>query len=220
MKSTALLLFLRVPEKGQVKTRLSKRLDKGFVLELYKAFVLDLLAAVSHVSPLFLFFWPPDKQKELTRWLGKTYRYQPQQGGDIGVKMGHAFETVFCKGFDKAILVGTDIPEIDRPLIDRAVERLNQNDAVLGPSPDGGYYLIGLKRKVFSPSFFNGIPWSGPDVLDQTLILLENRSIQYHLLEELNDIDTMADFNGLCRGLSNNAHIGVHTRKVLENHAL
>lgn len=238
MIPTAVILFLRAPEKGKVKTRLSRDFGKGFVLDLYKAFVLDLLNEIEPGQPLFLFFHPMEKQFLLEQWLGRDYVCIGQQGKDLGQKMAHAFETVFDKGFDRAVLMGTDIPEMDKAGIRHAIKSLKQTDAVIGPSTDGGYYLIGLNRKVFSNFIFNHIQWSTPVVLDQTLAGLSDRFISYTLLEPLDDIDTVQDLSALKKrmewenenrrpvkgagrktgGKTNALSIGRHTRKVLTSY--
>lgn len=220
MNDTAIVLFLRVPEKGRIKTRLSKFLDKGFVLRLYKAFILDLLETVSDFQHLFLFFWPPEKKENLKRWLGTKYQFQHQQGTDIGQKMSHAFESIFSKGFERIILMGTDIPEIDKALINDAVNALDGNDAVIGPCEDGGYYLIGMNSKVFSDSIFKGIEWSGPEVLSETTLVFQQRNIQYQMLKTLNDIDTIQDFEALKQKAWENNSIGSHTLRILDPYAI
>ena len=211
----AVILFLRVPEKGRVKTRLSARLDERFVLDLYKAFVKDMLIALQNLEPIYLFFWPPDKKEELVQWLGREYQYLPQQRGNLGEKMAAAFEYVFSQGADQALVAGTDIPELNRQRIDDALGSLRKNDAVIGPCHDGGYYLIGFDKAGYSRDFFSGITWSTSQVLEQTLDAMNEKSIQYHLLEELADIDTPEEMERLIQRLKNGGRVGRQTMGVL-----
>lgn len=218
MSSQAIILFLKAPTKGQVKTRLTRSCDEDFVLELYKAFVQDILRVLQPFENLFLFFRPPEKEKMLKQWLGGDYTFVGQQGENLGQKMANAFETVFEKGFDRAVLVGTDIPEIDNEIMILAGQALEQADGVIGPSQDGGYYLIGLTRSVFSKTLFNDINWSTSEVLGQTLDIFKKQSIQYKLLKKLDDIDTPQDLSALKNRAQQAQRMGQETLRVLASY--
>lgn len=219
MKKQALILFLRAPEKGRVKTRLSARLNEVFVLNLYKAFVLDILDTVSSFKHYFLFYWPPDKKEMVETWLGSPHRYHQQQGNNIGSKMAHAFETVFRQGYDEAILIGTDIPELSRKIIQEAFLQFNGYSTVIGPSLDGGYYLIGMKKESFSKSVFENIDWSSSKVLEQTCHKLVQCGNSYALVETLDDIDTPEDLDALKTRIVNGTLVGNNTKKTIEQDA-
>ena len=221
MNRPAVIIFLRAPEKGRVKTRLAGRsgngrgLDEDSVLTLYRAFVEDTIEAAGRHENLFLFFHPPDRRPLLESWLGTSYRYEAQADGDIGNKMAHAFKSIFARGVDRAVLVGTDIPELNPEHLDQAGTILERADAVIGPSLDGGYYLIGMNRSVFSVNFFSGISWSTPHVLDETLSVFRQHGITFELLQPLNDVDTPDDLNRLKKNAVSGSTIGTRSAKIL-----
>jgi len=212
---TAVAVFLRVPCRGEVKTRLSAVLDEGFVLELYKGFVLDLLDRLKEMKHTVLFYWPGEKKGEIKGWLGDTFLYLPQKGDTLGEKMANAFEEMFLNGYEAALLMGSDIPELDTGIVKQALVALEKRDAVIGPSGDGGFYLIGFRPSVFSKKFFAGIPWSTSRVLDGTLTALERGGVSHTLLPRLNDIDTPEDFNRLVHRVGRGKKVGHRTRKNL-----
>ncbi|CCK81433.1 TIGR04282 family arsenosugar biosynthesis glycosyltransferase [Desulfobacula toluolica] len=216
MISKAIIVFLRAPEEGRVKTRLSRGLSNAFVLELYKAFVCDTLEALALTGDKHLYFWPRGKEKILQKWLGTQYQYSLQQGEDIGQRMANAFVDIFKKGYDSALLVGTDIPELSTNLICLAYDALQTKDAVIGPSSDGGYYLIGFEKSAFLKNMFDGIDWSTSAVMDQTIKIMNRMSIRYKLLEEMNDIDTPADFNALIERVKKGGKAGKRTHRILD----
>ncbi len=191
------IIFLRAPIEGTVKTRLAASLDTHQVLNLYKGFVYDTLTTTSHVSNIVLYCWPPEKKEMISDWLGNKYSVFPQSGDDIGKKMANAFQEMFATGIRKAILIGTDIPDISQEIISRAFYELDRNDLVLAPAQDGGYYLIGFNNNTFSPSVFEGINWSTSTVMKETLAIVTQNRYRCHLLPELNDIDTGEDLKEL-----------------------
>ncbi len=217
MNLPAVIVFLKAPEKGRVKTRLCQDLDDGFGLKLYQAFVLDTLCVVAPFNHTFVFFQPPGKDKEIKKWLGPEHTYVAQQGENLGRKMAHAFETVFGMGFNQALLIGTDIPEITTDILAKAVQCLLDKKAVIGPAGDGGYYLIGFEKTGFSNDFFKDITWSGPTVFDQTTSAFNNCLLEYTCLPVLDDIDTVHDLNRLKHRMAAGQTIGTHTAKVLQS---
>ena len=99
-QKTAILLFLRVPQKGKVKQRLSAKLPEDVVLELYRNFILDLLDSLEKLYiPIIICFHPQEKQEELMAWLGREHNYQPQLGENFGERMRYAFTQAFDTGF-------------------------------------------------------------------------------------------------------------------------
>lgn len=214
MISKAIIVFLRVPEKGRVKTRLARSLSDTFVLELYKGFAGDTLDALGDAGDKILYFWPPEKGNVLEVWLGRNYSFSPQQGENIGEKMSNAFVETFRKGYTSVLLIGSDIPELTQSVVLRAYEILSTKDAVIGPAKDGGYYLIGFQKDKFSKIVFNKIDWSTRHVLNQTIKAMDLASIQYELLGELHDIDTPEDLDALAGRAQKGGKIG---KRTLEN---
>ena len=222
MSDPAVIVFLRAPETGRVKTRLTARVGNGprglspdAALKLYRAFVEDTLEAAAGQGSVFLFFHPPGKRELVENWLGNGYPLTAQAGEDLGGKMAHAFRTVFDRGFERAVLVGTDIPELDPAIFDSAGKALEQSDAVIGPSRDGGYYLIGMNRPAFSDRFFSGMSWSTSRVLDDTLAVFRQHGVSYECLRTLNDVDTPEDLADLKKKAATGHRIGARTRRVL-----
>ena len=193
-----ILLFVKYPEKGMVKKRLSEEIGADASVALYKNFVLDLLASVKGLSiPLWICFYPEDHSEKFSLWLGAQYRFIPQKGKDLGERMKNAFSHAFYHGFRKVILIGSDIPDLPNDFIDSAFLSLATSDAVIGPSHDGGYYLIGFGSDLFVPEIFEGITWGSNTVLQETLEILRLKGKKVHSLPEWGDVDTLSDLRDL-----------------------
>ncbi len=216
MNKNALIVFLKAPEKGKVKTRLSMDLDEGFVLELYQAFICDLLETLEPVSETFIYVWPPEKKNDLEALIGKDYDFAPQKGNDLGDKMANALDEVFKKGYERAILIGGDIPEITADIIFQAFNILSACHCVVGPSKDGGYYLIGFQKFRFSTQVFDGIEWSTSKALEQTISTMKNLALSWGTLPALEDIDTLEDLNALAQRVEKGQKIGARTLELLK----
>ena len=187
-----LLLFLKYPDKGKVKSRLSKEFGEDTVLLLYEAFVLDVLETVNKGKYRFtICFHPPSAHEKIASWLGKSYLYMPQNGSDLGEKMKNAFVSAFSEGFEKVILIGSDIPDLPKEIIDEAFA--SDREAVIGPATDGGYYLIGFKRDTFLPHIFEGMGWSTGSVFERTIETFRKHSCKVHVLPQWRDVDTPED---------------------------
>lgn len=218
MQHECLLVFVKYPEKGSVKTRLAKYLDHGFVQTLYRNFVLDLLETLAKVKwPIIIYFHPPESGNAVSKWLGKNYTYAPQKGVDLGDRMKNAFKETFAKGFTKAVLIGSDLPDMENIVLDAAFSALDLNDAVIGPSVDGGYYLIGFRHNSFLPEVFKGIFWGTDTVLKDTLKILREKNYKAHFLPELRDVDTIEDLTALYERNKDTAFANSRTMKFISN---
>ena len=189
-----MLFFVKNPERTKVKTRLASAIGDQMAVKLYKRFLLEMLSTLN--SGTFLFyvcFHPEDSLKDLKNWLGEDYLYIPQMGENLGEKMKNAFIEAFSMNFKKVLLIGSDIPDLQLEFIQEAFESLDEKDVVIGPSVDGGYYLIGFKDKTFLPRAFEKIPWSTGRVYDETMKVLENQRLAVHTLQPLRDMDTVED---------------------------
>lgn len=196
--SSPILLFIKAPIKGQVKSRLASALGDDAALELYKNFVLDTLDTIEKTGhPYTIFFHPPEAQDAVAGWLGPVRDYLPQQGNDLGERMAGAFATIFKRGVSRAILIGSDIPDLPIDILRQAFRSLENQDAVLGPAHDGGYYLIGFRRDTFVPGVFRGIEWSSNRVFTETRQKLEQAKRSVHILPEWRDVDTPEDLRDL-----------------------
>lgn len=197
---SCVLFFVRYPRKGRVKKRLSRDLDETLTVALYKNFILDLLATLEKLCVEFeICFFPPSARKKFMGWLGVQHSYVPQQGEDLGRRMENAFIQAFKRNFRRVIIIGSDIPDLPGEFIREALSYLATQDAVIGPSYDGGYYLIGFKADTFLPEVFRGIKWGGDGVFQATLDILENAGMEIHVLPKWNDVDTFADLKALVR---------------------
>jgi rSAM/selenodomain-associated transferase 1 len=189
-----LLFFVRNPASGTVKSRLAQVLGKEIAADLYKSFVLDMLTALEKKDfPLSICFYPGDALADIKRVLGDHYRYQPQQGVDLGGRMVHCLSTVFAAGVNRAVLIGSDVPDVPIAIINEAFASLQRVDTVIGPALDGGYYLIGFAKDNFTPEVFKGLPWGTETILQQTIDKLKNLRRTIHLLPPWEDIDTLKD---------------------------
>lgn len=189
-----LLIFVKAPSPGTVKTRLARSLGEHHAVELYKNFVFDVLDAAEKSNyPITICCEPAAKEGAIASWLGTMRHYEKQEGADLGEKMKAAFSRAFLAGSDAVLLVGSDIPELTASIIQSAFESLQDHDIVLGPSFDGGYYLIGFRKKSFMPQVFEGIHWSSNTVFQETMKVLAQARMRVSLLPLLRDLDTIED---------------------------
>jgi rSAM/selenodomain-associated transferase 1 len=189
-----LLFFIKNPEKGKVKTRLASAIGDEMAVKLYRRFLLEMLSTLNRGTFLFyLCFYPGDSLNDLKDWLGDHYLYAPQMGENLGERMKNGFMEAFSMNFKRVVLIGSDIPDLPLEFIEEAFNSLGEKDAVIGPSFDGGYYLIGFRDKTFSPKVFEGIPWSTEKVFEETMKVLEKERLTVHTLKLLRDIDTIED---------------------------
>jgi rSAM/selenodomain-associated transferase 1 len=195
MKDCCIIFFVKYPEKGKIKTRLAKSLDEAIVLFLYKNFVSDILSILNKSNfKVKIFFDPPKSIIKMKSWLG-NYSYTAQKGNDLGEKMKNAFKDVFNENYNKAIIIGSDMPYYPKNIFNRSFKSLNNYQSVIGPSLDGGYYLLGFKKDTFLEKFFYNIQWSKESVFDSTMEIFKKISYKVKILEYLNDIDTIDDLH-------------------------
>jgi hypothetical protein len=198
MERNCILFFIKSPEPGQVKRRLAASLGETAATELYSTFVLDTLTTLDTCGAnLLVSFYPPEAKKSIAAWLGSHYSYLPQRGGDLGQRMKNGFIDAFDRGFERVVIVGSDIPDLPRDVIEGAFKSLQTGDAVLGPSFDGGYYLIGFKCDTFQPQAFEGIVWGTETVYQTTIDFLRTKGLSLQTLPTWNDIDTVNDLKDL-----------------------
>lgn len=194
VKNSCILMFVKYPERGKVKSRLSISLDVNKVLNLYKSFVLDLIDTLKKGKYYFkIFFYPQMAKEEISAWLGEEYSYKPQTGKDLGEKMMNAFKQTFEEGFQKVLIIGSDCPDLTNTVLHEAFESLKTHDAVIGPSFDGGYYLIGFKKKTFLPDIFEELEWGASTVFKKTMATLKKNGYAVHILQKWRDIDRIKD---------------------------
>jgi rSAM/selenodomain-associated transferase 1 len=189
-----LLFFIKNPEKGKVKTRLASAIGDKMAVRLYKRFLLEMLFTLNRGTFLFYLCYSPESPvSDLKEWLGDQYLYMAQSGENLGERMKNGFVEAISMNFKRVILIGSDIPDLPLDFIEEAFASLLEKDAVIGPSFDGGYYLIGFKNETFSPRVFERIHWSTESVFEKTLKILEQEGLAVHTLQPLRDIDTVED---------------------------
>jgi len=197
-----LIVFTRYPEPGTTKTRMIPQLGAEGAADLQRRMTEHIVARVVELiglrsMPVEIRFEGGDEQL-MAAWLGNDFAYRPQGRGDIGLRMGHALKDAFGVGFENVVIIGSDIPDITTDIMLDAFEVLKQVDLVLGPAGDGGYYLIGVRRKTFrhwSPELFSNISWGTENVLPQTLAITKKLGLNYSLLDTLNDVDRPEDLS-------------------------
>jgi rSAM/selenodomain-associated transferase 1 len=191
------LIFLKSPDPGMVKSRLSRDIGAETVLSLYKNFCLDLLETLRRGRHAFkIFFYPPESEERIAEWLGRDCSYVPQRGSDLGERMKNAFILTFAEGFSRVLLIGSDIPDLPNTILHEAFG-FESYDAVIGPAFDGGYYLIGFKNNTFLPEIFEGIPWGADGVFKKTMERFRMSRCKVHLLPTWRDVDTSDDLRAL-----------------------
>ena len=193
-----IILFVKVPARSQVKTRLAAALGEEAALELYQRFVQDILDTLEQTGiPVMICYYPPDNRNAVAGWLGPEQQYLPQEGRDVGERMENAFRQAFNRGFSRVVLIGSDIPDLPAPLIKEALAALHMHDAVIGPARDGGYYLIGFRNDTFFPGVFSGIAWSTGTVFRSTMQAFGKAGQRVHELPLWQDVDTIEDLKDL-----------------------
>ena len=205
----ALVIFAKQPDPQNTKTRLSPPLSREAAAELYTCFLADILATAREVDEAegFIFYDPPVAE-DYFYGLAPDFRLFPQAGDSLGERMHHALAELLVQGYRRVVLTGSDLPHLHVQALRQGFAALRQDaDVVLGPSADGGYYLVGLARP--QPQLFD-IPMSTPDVLRQTLERVQRLNLRHVLLAEEFDVDTIADLKRLKAHLEANPEIRAH----------
>lgn len=206
-KGDAVIIFSKGADQGNVKTRLQPYLNGRQTLTLHLAFLQDTLETVKSLNlPAYLYV-AGDSNFPFPCPLPILQ----QSGNDLGARLKNAFEAQFAK-HERIVVIGTDSPDLPPDRIQEASLALQNHDAVLGPTQDGGYYLLGLSCMI--PEVFENIPWGTNQVFQRTLEQLHLHKL--HLLESHYDVDVIEDLIQLEANLRNNKSIAPHTKKWLE----
>jgi hypothetical protein len=189
-----LLIFIRNPELGRVKTRLARTLGDAEALRIY-LLLLDKTqqAALGCEAERWLFY--SDFADENDAWEQDLFEKKVQSPGDLGERMESAFRMAFEAGAPKVVIIGSDCPQLSGAALNEAFAALDTADFVLGPVPDGGYYLIGMKT--FAPGVFRDIEWSTETVREKTIEKIRSTGKSWTLLPMLMDVDTEADWRAI-----------------------
>ncbi|MBI2925144.1 MAG: TIGR04282 family arsenosugar biosynthesis glycosyltransferase [Verrucomicrobia bacterium] len=189
-----LIIFVKAPRPGAVKTRLAETLGAVAACEAYCRLVESLLSRLASLREVELRFTPDDAGAEIKRWLGPGWTARPQGTGDLGTRLEAAFVEAFARGAERVVIIGSDCPRVTVEDVQAAWRALEEHDVVLGPATDGGYWLIGLRSR--QRELFDGIAWSTSRVLAQTLARAQAAGLRVQRLRELSDVDTAEDWRG------------------------
>ena len=197
--ANALAIMAKAPLAGSVKTRLVPPLTPAQAAQFYRALLLDQFDHLRNYpgAERYVFFAPADGESILRDLGGAEYAYLAQCGGDLGARMQQVFADLRRMEHRHIVLIGSDLPALPWAILDQAFEQLAQPEArvVLGPSQDGGYYLVGMNRLV--PELFAEMTWSHERVLADTTARLAAVDLSYDLLPTWFDLDVVADFQRL-----------------------
>ena len=188
----ALILMTRVPIPGKTKTRLETHLTPEQCARLHACFLKDIYETSNAANAdVFVYFTPEKYRHKLTEILGNEAVLRPQSEGGLGDRMLNSIKECLGEGYDKCLLIGTDIPTVSAGMLNNSLELLEDNDIVIGPTIDGGYYLIGM-RKAYNEVFDNTF-YGVRSVFENTLQHIEKLGVSYSIADKWYDIDTYED---------------------------
>lgn len=185
-----LLVFIKNPEKGAVKTRLAKSIGDDQALKIYRK-LLSITKSATDQLNIDRQIWYSKFIEDGDLWPVGNYEKKLQQGADLGERMKYAFKQAFADGYKKVVIIGSDCPSMTSQIIERAYRSLENNEVVIGPCEDGGYYLLGMAG--FHPDLFAGINWSTSSVYEETVFKVQNLNLSFELMPTLNDVDNKQD---------------------------
>lgn len=214
-----LILFSKYPQEGKVKTRLAKAIGDGLALGLYECFIRDMLDKLGPLPySLHLFVTPPDKKTAMQQWLGKDAALHAQEGHDLGARMQKAFEEMFQQGYESCVLIGCDFPDLPAAVLHEAFDKLKSTEAVIGPTRDGGYYMLGFQRSRFCKSIFHNIEWSTETVFEKTMAVFKRENIRVAMVRQWWDVDDPKDLKDFFERNKIGDFRHSHTMKFLLQH--
>jgi hypothetical protein len=195
---TVLGIFVKHPLAGRVKTRLAAEVGDERAAEIYAAFVADSVARFRQTADERILCFSPDTvpaRRYFETLAAGEYSLWPQPEGDLGDRMQSLFQQHLVPADNRVVVIGSDSPTLPREYVDRAFDGLSGADCVLGPATDGGYYLVGMRRRVWP--IFTNIEWSDCRVLEQTVNQVAKAGPKLALLPVWYDVDTPADLKFL-----------------------
>ncbi|MFQ5803785.1 MAG: TIGR04282 family arsenosugar biosynthesis glycosyltransferase [Candidatus Methylomirabilales bacterium] len=221
MQRMVVAIMAKAPRAGEVKTRLCPPLSTNEAAELYRCLLLDKIEQVRTVTkaiPAIAF--TPDEGRTFFEEVAPGFLLLPQRGGDLGVRLAHNFDQLLAKGYTGALAIDTDTPTLPTHFLELALDLIATPaiDLVLGPSEDGGYYLIGL-RKLYR-ELFEEIAWSTAEVMPETIRRAEAKGLKVATLPVWFDVDTPDDLERLKASLKSAAESTArHTRRFMKERA-
>ena len=188
----ALLLFIKNPILGQVKTRLAKTIGDDSALSVYQNLLQICYQNTRFLTQADKYLYYSHFVEEKDIWTAGDYYKTMQSEGSLGDRMKIAFQQA-QKTYESALIIGSDCPAISTTLLQEALDALHSFDLVIGPANDGGYYLLGMRSESAYLKLFDEVDWSTDRVLAQTLSKASKLGMTILLLEELVDVDDAAD---------------------------
>ncbi len=198
--SDRLVVFAKDPIPGRVKTRLTPRITPDEAAKLYKAFVLDIVNNVrklerNRIDNVTVAYTPVDAEMVFRKLVDHPVNFLPQKGDNLGERMRNAFNQSFAEGAKRVVIIGTDSPTLPTSYIQKAFDVLKKVPVVIGPTFDGGYYLLGLSKQ--NDNIFDDVEWSTSRVFKQTLTRIKSLNMQVYVLPPWYDVDTPEDLEFL-----------------------
>jgi uncharacterized protein len=200
--SSVLMVFLRYPEPGKVKSRLAAGIGRQPAADLYARLVRRTLGVVADFQrttsdlTVLLFYAPAEREEAVKQSCPGPWRFVAQSGCDLGERMAHAFRHVHDRGWRHAVLIGTDIADLQPADLEQSFQALQAGQAVLGPAADGGYYLIGLNRPC--EAVFQSQAWGSDSVFERTRETLGKLGFTVKILQQRTDVDREEDLAHPC----------------------
>lgn len=188
----AVIIFVRNPQLGKVKTRLAATLGEEKALAIYKELLLHTKEITNQITAdKYVFYF--DKIEGNDLWNDEVFFKRLQSNDELGRKMENAFSELFDTGYDEVLIIGSDCLQLTTLIIEEAFILLNDNDVVIGPAKDGGYYLLGMKKLI--GLVFKNKQWSTDTVFHKTINDLKADNFSFACLPVLTDVDTEEDWN-------------------------
>jgi len=189
MTSQHLIIFVKNPIPGTVKTRIARTVGNDRAVEVYQHLLRHTQEIVTQL-PQHRVVYYGDFVNPNDGW--NDYSKHLQTGNDLGQRMLNAFRKQFFSGANQVVIIGSDCLAITPDHIRRAFTALDQTDIVIGPATDGGYYLLGMKQP--HDFLFTDMPWSQPELRQRTELAILQHNLTFEQLDELTDIDEWADY--------------------------
>ncbi|MGY3051938.1 rSAM/selenodomain-associated transferase 1 [Pedobacter sp. UYEF25] len=186
----ALIIFVRHPELGKVKTRLAASIGDEKALVIYQKLLRHTFTVTKPLTAAKFVFYAETIQK-MDLWNEQGYWKCKQKGRDLGERMKHAFSFLFDQGFKRVIIIGSDCYLLTSRTILDAFEMLSTHQMVIGPAEDGGYYLLGMTK--LYPEVFENKIWSTDQIAAQTIQDARKMGVKFSLLTTLSDVDEFDD---------------------------
>ncbi|MBR2896073.1 MAG: TIGR04282 family arsenosugar biosynthesis glycosyltransferase [Oscillospiraceae bacterium] len=209
----AIICFTRVPIPGKTKTRLIPLLGREHCAALHTAFLRDIASACMDVdAKLFVAHTPEDNPDPLRNIFPHDCCFFPQRGDNLGTRMDHALTSVLAHGYDACLLIGADLPLLTADHLNKAFDALTNADMTLGPTSDGGYYLIGLRKPC--SAVFCGQQYSHASVFENTVSAAHTAGLTCATAPLCDDVDTPEDLKQLWHIIQNHDS---HTARYLRS---